>query len=374
MRILFTTAPLSGHFFSLVPLAWACRALGHEVLVATSHHFITSVVRSGLPAVSVGPGIRPRELADSGAVHGFADARYAHGRAFARMASRNLAGTLAIVDSWRPAVVVSERAELAGPLAAAARDLPHAELHWGVAELGEYTAAARTGLASWLQRLGLAGLPVPWLVLDPWPPSLRLPHARAHTGLRHIPHDGDSRLASWMFRAGDRPRICVTLGTLLPRLGTREFVTATGELLEGLTKLDHELVVAVDDEVATRLRPLPGLVRHAGRIPLSGVLASCALLVHHGGQGTALTALAAGCPQVVIPRFDDQLDNAGAVVRAGAALSLPAGEASPQRVVESCRRVLDGSGYGEAARTVAREISAQPSLVEIAGALAGLGS
>ena len=43
MRILFTTAPLSGHYFPLVPLAWACRSIGHEVLVATSGHYVGTV-------------------------------------------------------------------------------------------------------------------------------------------------------------------------------------------------------------------------------------------------------------------------------------------------------------------------------------------
>src|SRR5947207_431047 len=36
MRILFSTVALPGHFYPLVPLAWACRSLGHDVLVAPS--------------------------------------------------------------------------------------------------------------------------------------------------------------------------------------------------------------------------------------------------------------------------------------------------------------------------------------------------
>ncbi|MEU0485051.1 glycosyl transferase, partial [Streptosporangium sp. NPDC006013] len=55
MRLLFTTAPLRGHFFPLVPLAWAARAVGHDVLVATTDGFAAVVARSGLPAASFGP-------------------------------------------------------------------------------------------------------------------------------------------------------------------------------------------------------------------------------------------------------------------------------------------------------------------------------
>ena len=35
MRVLITSAPMHGHLFPLVPLAWALRAAGHEVLVAS---------------------------------------------------------------------------------------------------------------------------------------------------------------------------------------------------------------------------------------------------------------------------------------------------------------------------------------------------
>jgi UDP:flavonoid glycosyltransferase YjiC (YdhE family) len=372
MRILFTTAPLSGHYFPLVPLAWACRSIGHEVLVATSGHYVGTVLQSGLPAIAAGPGIRLSELADSGAQYGIGHAPYAHGRVFARMASRNLHGMLVVMDSWQPDVVVSERAELAGPIAAAARGTPYVELRWGVAELAEYRTAADDTLGAWLSVLGLTELPVPELTLDPWPPSLRLPHAEAHSSLRHVPYDGVSQLSDWMWEAGRRPRICLTLGTVLPHLATRELVDVVRQLLEALANLDHELVVAVDEAAATGLRPLPAGVRYAGRLPLSGVLGRCHLLVHHGGQGTALTALAAGCPQVVFPIFDDELENAAAVVASGAGLSIPLSEADAGRITDGCRQVLGGPGFWDAAAAVAEEISAQPSPVDVATRLGQL--
>lgn len=56
MRVLFTTNPLSGHFFPLVPLAWACRLAGHEVLVATAENFVSTAARSFLPHTFSEPG------------------------------------------------------------------------------------------------------------------------------------------------------------------------------------------------------------------------------------------------------------------------------------------------------------------------------
>lgn len=374
MRVLFTTAPLHGHFYTVVPLALACRSMGHEVLVATSDHFVTAASHSGLPVTSCGPGIGVHDLADPAAAHGVRDARYAHGEVFARMALRNLTGTAAIVGSWRPDVVVAERAELAGPIAAAAAGVPYAELHWGVAELAEYRAAAEAVLHPSLRRFGLDRLPSADVVVNPWPPSLRPPYARGHLGLRHVPYDGVARMARWMFEPARPTRICFTLGTVLPRLATKGLLGLVGEMLDSLARLDCELIVAVEDELAGRLGPLPPAVRHAGRVPLSEVLRTCRILVHHGGQGTSLTALAVGRPQVVLPMFDDQIENADAVVRSGAALPLRLDEAAPRRLAQHCRRLLAEPRFNDCAWAMAREIADQPSPVDIAAALERLAS
>ncbi|MFD0346171.1 glycosyltransferase [Kitasatospora aburaviensis] len=52
MRILLTTAPLYGHVLPLVPLSWALRAAGHEVLLAAPGEFAGVAGEAGLPAVA----------------------------------------------------------------------------------------------------------------------------------------------------------------------------------------------------------------------------------------------------------------------------------------------------------------------------------
>jgi UDP:flavonoid glycosyltransferase YjiC (YdhE family) len=351
MRILFTTVGLSGHFFPLVPLAWACRAAGHEVLVATAEHFVPTVVRTGLPTVSCGP---PADFVALGAADAVADSpsgrQLAHGRVFGRIAASGLDGTTAIVRSWRPDVVVSERAEFAGPVAAAAHGVARVELRWGVAELAEYRSAAAAVLGA---------PPEPDLVLDPWPPSLRLPHARAHRGLRHVPYNGDARVPDWTIGPRPRPRVCLTLGTVVPRLGSADVSNLMVRTLERLAGHGFELVLAVPDEFAATLPPLPDAVRHAGHVPLAPAVAACDALIHHGGQGTSLTALAAGCPQLVLPQFDDQFDNADAVVRAGAGLRRT--DLTPDAVADTGAELLATPSHRTAARAVAKEIHEQPS-------------
>ncbi|WP_433259957.1 glycosyltransferase [Actinosynnema sp. CS-041913] len=365
MRALFTTSPLHGHFYPMVPLAAAWRSMGHEVLVAAPDNFVTTVAHAGLPATANGPGIGLHELS----APGLADTRYASSGSFARMVSNSLAGTLRVVRSWRPDVVVAERAELAGPIAAAVHGVPHVELHWGVPELGEYRAEVEDDLRDGLRRLGLAELPKPAAVVNLWPPSLRLPHAAGHLSLRHVPYNGIARVADWMLEPAVGTRICLTLGTVVPHLAAPGLVL---DVVESLAGLGHELVLAVDDDLAARLPALPPQVRHAGRVPLFETLGGCRLLVHHGGNGSSLTALAAGCPQVVLPKVDDQFENAAAIGRSGAGLVLLPDEATPERVAEYCGRVLDDLTFGAGAAAVAEEIAGLPTPMETAAVLESL--
>jgi UDP:flavonoid glycosyltransferase YjiC (YdhE family) len=64
---------------------------------------------------------------------------------------------------------------------------------------------------------------------------------------------------------------------------------------------------------------LPATVQHFDYVPFSRILPRAAALVHHGGIGTTSQALAAGCPQLIMPMAHDQRDNAHHVadLRAG---------------------------------------------------------
>jgi UDP:flavonoid glycosyltransferase YjiC (YdhE family) len=369
MRVLFSSVALPGHFFPLVPLAWACRSMGHDVVVAAAANFVPEVLRSGLPSVCCGPEADFVGFSAAGDQHSLAERRYANGRVFGRNAARCLAGIMSVVDSWRPHVIVSERAESAGPVAAAVAGVPAVELQWGVAPLTEYRSAATDELGDEMASLGLATLPSPTLVLSPWPPSLRLAHAAGHRSMRNVPYDGDARVPSWVWRPRERPRVCLTLGTVLPRLGIDGMSEIVTPMLESLGRLDLEVVVAVEDKIAASWPPLPAAARHVGRMPLSQVLQACEVTIHHGGQGTALTALGAGNPQLILPVFDDQFDNADAVVRSGAGLSLLPEELTPQAIADRCLELLGDEEFTLSAAAVAEEITAQPGLVEVVGQL-----
>ncbi|MGI5288137.1 hypothetical protein ACQEVF_33035 [Nonomuraea polychroma] len=71
MRVLITSVPLVGHFFPMVPLAWALRCRGDDVLVACpAEHFSATVTAAGLPVGGISAGLGPDEYARASAVPG----------------------------------------------------------------------------------------------------------------------------------------------------------------------------------------------------------------------------------------------------------------------------------------------------------------
>ncbi|MDX3733036.1 nucleotide disphospho-sugar-binding domain-containing protein [Streptomyces caniscabiei] len=376
MRALFTTAPLAGHLLPLVPIAWALRAAGHEVLVTTREDFVPVALRSGLPSAACGPAAGLTDAVRDGPLarpQADAGPRGLLSGALARVARGGLAGVRRLAEVWRPDLIVSERAEFAGPLVAAAIGVPWVRYHWSVSSLDEYRHAAEAEFASELAALGLDRFPEPARVFDPWPVSLRRPDAAAHDGVRHVPAHGDVPVPDWAFTRGRGPRICVTLGTMLPRTGAAGVRDFLAELVAAARGSECELLVAVDDDIVARWPPLPPVVRHAGRLPLAEVLPACDVVVHHGGQGTSLTALAAGRPQVVVPRLDDQFDNARALAAAGAALLLPPSRATAAAVAAGCAELLENALYAKAAAGLAKEMALLPSPSAAVGLLEHLG-
>jgi len=376
MRVLFSTVPLAGHFLPLAPLAWALRTAGHEVLVTTPDNFVPAVLGSGLPTVSCGPQaeftglIRQKDL--SAVPEGLVPQRYLHGRAFGRIAGGSLAGIAALAESWKPDMLVCERAEFAGPLVAASRNIPWVQYHWSVSALPEYRYAAAEELGTAMAAAGIRDLPRPAAVLDPWPAGLRLGHAANHQEIRHVPSHGDARVPGWVFEQRSRPRICLTFGTLLPRYGDGGLRGLMTALAQALAETGAELLLAVDDALAAKWPAPHAAIRHIGRLPLADTFPTCDVVVHHGGQGTSLTALAAGRPQFVLPELDDQFDNARALKSAGAAVVLPMAAAAPDTVVKGCLRLLEDDRYAKAAARLAEVAVRMPTPAALVAPLEAL--
>ncbi|MFI6930345.1 nucleotide disphospho-sugar-binding domain-containing protein [Streptomyces sp. NPDC050287] len=379
-RVLFTTCPAAGHFFPMVPLAWALRSAGHEVLVATPGSLVPEVTRAGLPVVACadsydmievmrpknggggGPGGQPpRQNADPRQ----AVADTAQG--FARLAELALPGTMRLIERWRPDIVVSEPMELAGPVAATRFGIPRVEHRWGLAPRPDLQAAATAAFRPATRVLATPHAAPPAALIDVCPPGFQHHDVPVGDPMAYVPYNGPSVLPDWALRPAERPRVCVTLGTVLPRYGRMEPLLE--KVMEALAELDVEALVGMDESDATALRAtarLPQQVRAAGWLPLGATLPLCDVIVHHGGSGTTMTSLVSGVPQLVLPHFADQFANAERIAALGAGIRLGQDQVTAASVREAVTALQGDSPQRKVSLALAAESAAQPLPSEMA--------
>jgi MGT family glycosyltransferase len=105
------------------------------------------------------------------------------------------------------------------------------------------------------------------------------------------------------------------------------------------------------------LGELPPNVHVESWVSEPDVLAVASVAVGHGGTGTTLSALAAGCPLVVVPLFGDQPYNAARIAISGAGVA-----ASVDQIGQRIQLVLDGDGFHATALAMAEEMRTYPSV------------
>jgi UDP:flavonoid glycosyltransferase YjiC (YdhE family) len=376
MRVLMAGVPGSGLFLSTIPLAWALRAAGHDVLVVNNGTAAEAVTRAGLCAADPCPetDVFAEFMAASYLINTTPPGQPRPRRGGLGLFGEEMApGLLAIARDYRPDLVLSTLEQGAGPLVAAALGVPYVEQSVRLAWAGADAEAEghRRRIADYLEptreRLGLPVPPPRVATVDLRPPSLGGVEAADSWLARYVPFNEARLLPDWLLRTPGRPRVCVTLGTVLPAGGA----AGAGALLEALARTEAEIVVTLDPALLDG-QGLPGNVRLAGWVPLHALLPACSAIVHHGGAGTALTALTAGVPHLVLPHNADQPANAAVLARRGVGLSLDPFSAGPGEVTAALDRLLTDEGLRGAAAEVRAEIAAQPSLAVTVDRLAAV--
>lgn len=371
MRALFVTGPSPATMFWAPPLATALRNAGHTVVMATTEQTTSVAEQMAIPFVAVtdrtldqllsfnrdGSPVPPPETLED-------QVRF-HGAWMARLAAASLEKLQELADHWRPDVVVGGSQSYAAGVLAARLGVPHVRHTWDALEIRESNPYADEVLAPELAELGLTALPDPELVLDVTPPSLYPPPAvpnLVHT--RWIGTNLARRIDPWMLAPGDRRRICVTAGTRVAASESQDFLI---NLARDLTDLDAELVVAAPEDVAPAVREaLPEL--RVGWMPLEVLVPHCDLIVHHGGGSTAMNAMAAGTPQLVLSEWplyralwQRLADHGSAIVLSGAE------EHSTERVAKACHQLLEERVFADRAGELAAEIAGLPGPAEHVG-------
>jgi UDP:flavonoid glycosyltransferase YjiC (YdhE family) len=187
----------------------------------------------------------------------------------------------------------------------------------------------------------LAGWPLEW---------------RSHTAheLRPEIHTSDSDDAWLAGIASDTPVVAVSLGTLFgtPELYRRTVEAALGTGATVIAATSFDLEIEHDRLITTSWVSMDHLMDRSD------------VLVHHGGWGSTIAALATGTPAVVIPLGADQFVNAARLDSIGAAISVDM-EGIEDVVPRSIQAVVDDPTYQLNAARLAREIENMPPAKDV---------
>ena len=378
MKVVVASLGAYGHLYPMVPLALACAAAGHDVVVATGPPFL-----GRLPVRSV-PGY-PGSL---GLDSAFAEAARRHPglsgpdlafAMFADVGSEQVTPTMVqVLRDERPDLVVYEGMDVGAGVAAALVGVPAAvfgiSLVPGLVYPVLHAAAAGYRRDDWLARdlvpptdprlLGAA-------LLDPTPPGLLRaddPLALVRWPVRSVPYSEASGPPAWSGGERRRPRVYLTLGTV--SFGAIEVLR---QALAGIAPLDVEVLVAVGpDGDPALLGPQPAHVHVERFVDQPAVLGTVDLVVHHGGTGTVLATLAAGLPQLLLPQGADHFVNADLLGRVGAARALLGDAQQAEAVADAVRALLGPGPERDRAGALAAEIAAMPDPADLVPRLVGL--
>jgi rhamnosyltransferase subunit B len=427
-QVVFATMGSWGDLFPTIGLAKTMAARGHRVRVATTSAYASLVEDEGLRFVPVGPRFGPEEFAADpaildgrqggyagflhlfrtvvfpnlaswvedlrGALHPRLDERQqqrvgenadlliSHPTVLASPIAAELTGTRWATFSVFPGLIPSEhtlpspsRVRLpGGPVGRATCRSAWWTARWNIRRSFDpavNAARASFGLPPTRDALFLpitSGNPYfvgtsPRLVQAPtdWPPNVQLTGFFAWDTPRACSSpDG----AEAFFRAGPAP-ILITLGgssAVDPQHFYPDAVTAA-------RRLGHRaLVLAGPTPEPVRLGPsLDTCVLPFA--PLSRVAPRCLAAIHHGGIGTTTGLLAAGLPQLIVPRGFDQPQTALRMSRLGVATITPWTRASAPALERDLANLLSREQYRDSASSIATSLRQERGLDTAADAI-----
>ncbi|GAA3453654.1 nucleotide disphospho-sugar-binding domain-containing protein [Dactylosporangium matsuzakiense] len=396
MRVLFTVSSWPTHYAALVPYGWALRAAGHEVRVLCMPSQRDAVARAGLPAVPILDGMEVsvhnrlsyvREALDGdwpypwtplhpvtgAAMASLADfdtAAYARtdGARYAAGSARSHDAAVAYARSWRPDLVIHDPVSTEGLLAAMVLGVPAVLGLWGPVGTHEPASPFRllpADLGGSFVRHG-AGPFSPDLVryaLDPCPDAIAPPVRAERIPVRYVPYNGPGTPPEPL-PAIDRPRVCVTWSTALSTMtGPRSY--ALPHILEALHGLDVEIVLTATRADAAALGDVPPGTRVLQYCPLHPLLQQCDLVVHHGGSGSTMTAIATGTPQLMLTFASEQACTAQRTAAAGAARHVPGPDVNVASIRAAAAGLLTDPAHRRAAAELRRAAEDRPSPVDV---------
>jgi hypothetical protein len=373
---MFASLGAYGHLYPMMPLALACADAGHDVVIATGEPFLG---RLPLPTVSGYPKSLQLDWALNEARRRHAEL---HGLEFSMTMFADVAAEVSTpsmieqCERMRPDLVVFEGMHTGAGVAASVLGIPAAAFSIALATVIYSSLHPMTvgyQRATWLAR-GRTPPQTDLLaaaLISPVPASVRQnePAQALDIPIRSVAYSESSAgLPAWLSGPRTRPRVYLTLGTV--SFGAVEVLIGA---IAGIAPLDVEVLVAVGPEGEPNvLGPVPDNVHVDRFVAQSAALPLVDLIVHHGGTGTVLGALAAGLPQLLLPQAADQFLNAGIMTSVGAARALYGGAQQPEEIAEAVQALLGDCLERHAAVRLRDEIAAMPAPSEVVPTLVEL--
>jgi UDP:flavonoid glycosyltransferase YjiC (YdhE family) len=354
VRILFASTQGAGHFGPLVPLIDAARLNGHETLIVGP----PTLKARGYPFT---PGSSPPDDVLGPLWDRMPSLPPAQGDVvvvgviFARLNVDAMLPTLDdLIESWRPALVVREASEFASAIAAERHGVRHVRVAIGTSVVERGALAIATPAID-ERYAGVSDRIAASSYLTYFPPSVD-PAPFDVTRIRHPAVEAEHRpLPDW-WPGVDGPLVYVSFGSVAATFPPAAQVYARA--LEAVAELPVRVLLSTGGN-DVELGEVPANVHVERWVDEPLLLAHASAVVGHGGAGTTLSALAAGCPLVGVPLFGDQPMNVASVA---------AGHAGVVAPLDGIRRgielVLEEDRYRAAAGRAADEMRTQHPIAD----------
>lgn len=224
----------------------------------------------------------------------------------AALSRRTVAPLLELAANWSPDLLLYDPFQGAMPLVSVLTGIPAVEHQSGIVSGRVLSRQIEGHLRDLYDQHGV-GAPPPAVSIEVVPPSLREPDANS-LSMRYLSPHGSAVLPLELSGPAPGKRVVISFGTVLSP-ATRDARLAG--LLPVLASFDAEFLLPATDNTDLRLLgDVPGNVRLLSWAPLIELLRHSDGIIHHGGAGTFMSAVAAGVPQLIVPHAADQHFNA----------------------------------------------------------------
>jgi UDP:flavonoid glycosyltransferase YjiC (YdhE family) len=368
MRALFTSGPATGHFNSIIPMALATAAAGHEVAICCADAYADEVRRHGLQHLRAGAETFEELTAGAPPLGDPTRGRFILQQVFAgRAVQRMIPDVLRHVEEWKPDVLAHENTEFAASLVAEKVGLPHASIGTGaLSSRGDRAELFAGALSARRDELGMppdpdAEMMFRYLHFAFIPPSWDGDFTHLPT-IHFIRYDNPKRPGEtrpgWLDEPRDWPLVLASLGTLMHTLpGLFEAI------IQAVADEPMEVVAAIGRGVdRARFGTVPANVRIEHYVAQIQVLGECDLFITHGGFNSTKEALRLGIPLVVIPIGGDQPYTAERVEALGLGRAVSPEERDPANIRARVREVLGEPRFRANAERFSEEMQELPPI------------